>query len=76
MATGLTSLTLRAREDPKCKFTSLAHMLSEDFLKECFLELKRDKASGVDGVSVQEYGVNVEEILPMGLVFKKRLIFL
>jgi len=67
MVTKLESLTLRAREDPKCKFTSLAHLLSEDFLKECFWELKRDKASGIDGVTVQEYGVNLEENLK-GLV--------
>lgn len=60
MVTKLESLTLRAREDPKCKFTSLAHLLSEDFLKECFWELKRDKASGIDGVTVQEYEVNLE----------------
>ena len=67
MTTELESLTLRAREDPKCKFTSLAHLLTEDFLKECFRELKRDKASGIDGVTVQEYGVNLEENLK-GLV--------
>ncbi|MBE0461795.1 MAG: group II intron reverse transcriptase/maturase [Candidatus Aminicenantes bacterium] len=69
MTTKLESLTLRAREDPKCNFISLAHLLTEDFLKECFWELKRDKASGVDGVSVQEYGVNLEENLK-GLVGK------
>jgi group II intron reverse transcriptase/maturase len=63
MVTKLESLTLRAREDPKCQFTSLAHLLSEDFFKECFRELKRDKASGIDGVTVQEYGVNLEENL-------------
>jgi group II intron reverse transcriptase/maturase len=63
MTTGLTSLTLRAREDPKCQFTSLAHLLSEDFLKGCFWELKRDKASGIDGVTVQEYEVNLGENL-------------
>ena len=28
---------------------------TEDFFKECFWELKRDKASGVDGVTVKEY---------------------
>ncbi len=67
MTTGLASLTLRAREDPKCKFTSLAHLLSEDFLRECFWELKRNKASGIDGVTVQEYEVNLEENLK-GLV--------
>jgi len=63
MVTKLESLTLRAREDPKCKFTSLAHLLSEDFLKECFWELKRDRASGIDGVTVQEYEVNLGENL-------------
>jgi len=67
MVTKLESLTLRAREDRKCKFTSLAHLLSEDFLKECFGELKRDKASGIDGVTVQEYEVSLEENLK-GLV--------
>src|SRR4030043_1105171 len=63
MATELWSLTLRGRRDLKCQFTSLAHLLSEDFLKECFRELKRDKASGIDGVTVQEYEVNIEENL-------------
>jgi len=63
MVTKLESLTLRAREDPKCKFTSLAHLLSEDFLKEGFRELKRDKASGIDGVTVQGYEVNLEDNL-------------
>ena len=33
-------IALKAREDPECKFTSLMHLLTEDFLKECFRELK------------------------------------
>jgi len=61
MGTKLASLTLRARENPKSKFISLAHLLTEDFLKGCFWELKRDKASGIDGVSVKEYEVSLEE---------------
>ena len=72
MVTKLEALTLRAREDPKCQFTSLAHLLSEDFLKECFRELKRDKASGIDGVTVQEYEVNIEENLK-GLVGRMKV---
>jgi len=63
MGTKLELLTLRARENPKCKFTSLAHLLTEDFLKECFWELKRDKASGIDGVKAEEYEVVLEENL-------------
>ena|GEM_PF-6799023 len=57
MTTKLASLTLRARENPKSKFISLAHLLTEDFLKECFWELKRDKASGIDGVGARDYKV-------------------
>ncbi len=69
MKTKLESLTQRAKENPKNEFTSLAHLLTEDFLKSCFWELKRDKASGVDGVSVKEYEVSLEEKLK-GLVIR------
>lgn len=61
LATKLISLTQRARRGPKYKFISLAHLLNEDFLLGCFLELKRDKAPGVDGVTVKEYEVNLGE---------------
>jgi len=61
MSTKLSSITQRARENPKYRFTRLVDLLTEDFLKECFWELKRDKASGVDGVTVKEYEVNLEE---------------
>jgi len=63
MSTKLASLTRRARDNPRRKFWTLAQLLTEDFLSGCFRELKRDKASGVDGVSVEEYGANLEENL-------------
>jgi len=28
-------IALKSKEDSKCKFTSLAHLLTEDFLNEC-----------------------------------------
>ena len=61
MATKLASITLRAKENPKEQFTSVAHLLNEDFLKGCFRELKRDKASGIDGVTVEEYEAGLDE---------------
>jgi len=61
MRTKLMSLTQRARREPKCKFVSLAHLLTEDFLKGCYWELKRDKASGVDGVTDKQYELRLEE---------------
>jgi hypothetical protein len=48
-STKLSFLTALARENPQMRFTSLAHLLTVDFLKECFKELKKDKAPGVDG---------------------------
>ncbi|WP_196793018.1 hypothetical protein [Petrotoga mobilis] len=62
-STKLSSLTALARENPQMKFTSLAHLLTVDFLKECFEELKKDKAPGVDGVTVKEYEVTLEKNL-------------
>jgi group II intron reverse transcriptase/maturase len=61
MTTKLATLTQRARENPKYKFMTLAYLLTEDSLKACFWKLKRDKASGIDGVTVQEYEENLEE---------------
>lgn len=62
-STKLSSLSVRAREKPRMRFTSLVHNLTVGFLGECFRELKRNKASGVDGVTVEEYKVNLEENL-------------
>jgi len=60
VVTKLASITKRAQENPKEQFTSLAHLLNEDFLKSCFWELKRDKASGIDGIRFEDYEVNLE----------------
>jgi hypothetical protein len=61
VSTKLALITQRAREDPDCKFTSLAYLLSPDFLKECFRELKRNKSPGIDRVTWREYEENLEE---------------
>jgi retron-type reverse transcriptase len=62
-STKLSSLSVRARENQHLRFTSLAYLLTMDFLKECFREFKRDKASGVDGVTVRDYEGGLEENL-------------
>jgi RNA-directed DNA polymerase len=55
------AIALKAKEDPKCKFTSLAHLLNEEFLKECFRDLKRGKSPGIDEVTVREYAKKLDE---------------
>ena len=61
--TKLALITQRTRQDPQLQFTSLAHLLDVDFLRGCYFELGRDRASGIDGVSWQEYGKPLEENL-------------
>jgi RNA-directed DNA polymerase len=61
--TRLALIAQRAREEPQCQFTSLAHLLDERFLAACYHRLGRDRACGVDGVTWKEYGEHLEENL-------------
>jgi RNA-directed DNA polymerase len=60
-STKLKSLTLRAGRSPKYRFISLMHLITEDFLLACFGDLKRNKAPGIDEVTMTEYEANLEE---------------
>lgn len=52
-----------ARRDPQFQFTSLAHLLNIEFLRECYHSLNRNKAVGIDKVSWEDYGQHLEENL-------------
>jgi RNA-directed DNA polymerase len=71
LETKLDLIAKRAKAEPKTRFTTLAHLLNEETLVECYGELKRGKAPGIDGVSVAEYGENLEEKLK-GLVSRMK----
>jgi RNA-directed DNA polymerase len=60
MKTILNLITEKATRDKRLKFTSLVHNINEVNLAKCYRELKRDKACGMDGVTVEDYGVNLE----------------
>jgi hypothetical protein len=64
METKLGRLTEISRGNPRVQFTSLAHYLDEDFLRDCYEELKVKTAAGVDRVTVEEYGKELESNLP------------
>lgn len=51
----LTLISKRAKGEPRTKFTSLMHLLDAKYLKECYGELKRGKAAGIDGKVVEGY---------------------
>jgi len=49
-----------ARIHPEVAFTSLAHYMDLDWMKEAFRRTRKDGAVGVDGVTGMEYGENLE----------------
>ncbi len=51
----LTLISKRAKGEPRTKFTSLMHLLNPQYLKDCYGELKRGKAAGIDGKVVEGY---------------------
>ena len=63
MPTTLQGIANKAKQSKKHKFLNLYHFLSRDFLRECFLELKKNAAPGVDQVDYYEYQENLEENL-------------
>jgi retron-type reverse transcriptase len=60
MSTKLARIAEIARERPEERFTTLAHLLDEEMLKQCHAELKKGKALGIDQVSKEEYEANLE----------------
>src|SRR4030066_948768 len=60
LSTELNRLSEIAASDSKVKFTSLAHLLTEEFLKDCYRELSHQAAAGIDRVSYATYGEDLE----------------
>jgi RNA-directed DNA polymerase len=64
VATDLTRIGEKARKEPDLVFTSLYHHICDvDNLRACYDTLEAGKATGVDGVTKQEYGTKLEENL-------------
>jgi RNA-directed DNA polymerase len=57
----LSSISNRAKNDSTFEFLSLAHLLNVEYLKDCYQNLDRNKAVGVDKVSWQEYGKDLQK---------------
>lgn len=63
MSTKLQKVMERARQDPRARFNSLAHLLDEEALGRAFGRIRSDAATGVDGVTKDEYGRALEQNL-------------
>jgi RNA-directed DNA polymerase len=63
VSTKLQWIAEQARAHPEMVFTSLAHLIDVEFLREAYHRTRKDGATGVDGVTGREYGDDLEENL-------------
>jgi RNA-directed DNA polymerase len=63
MPTALQGIAQKAASQQGYRFRNLYGMLDEDFLKQCWRDIRKDAASGVDHVSAQAYEQHVDEHL-------------
>jgi RNA-directed DNA polymerase len=60
VSTKLQRIAELAKKDTKIKFTSLAHLLSPELLKESFLKLNKYGAPGADEITMEEFRMNLD----------------
>ncbi|MHB9049580.1 MAG: group II intron reverse transcriptase/maturase, partial [Pirellulales bacterium] len=60
---GLWGIREAAKRDKKLRFTALLHHVNPELLRASYFALKRQATPGVDGMTWQEYGRNLEERL-------------
>jgi len=60
VSTKLARIAEQSKRDATLVFTTLAHLMDEDFLTEAFHQLRKDAAAGIDEVTATEYEVNLK----------------
>jgi group II intron reverse transcriptase/maturase len=60
MSTQLEQIAAKAKTDRTLRFTSLAHLLTPEFLAETWRQMNRRGASGVDGETTKEFERGLE----------------
>src|SRR5262245_3063968 len=60
MSLGLLKVVERAKAEPEGRFHSLAHLLDVPTLMRAYRRMRNDAAVGVDGVTKEQYGRDLE----------------
>ncbi len=55
VSTKLDRIAEQAVQRPEMQFTTLAHLIDEEFLREAFGHIKKKAAAGVDGVTAEKF---------------------
>src|SRR6266850_8519645 len=60
ISTKLQRIAQQAIQYPETVFTTLAHLIDAEFLREAYERTRKDAAPGIDGVTAQQYAENLE----------------
>lgn len=63
MGTKLERISQLSSENPDMVFTSIGHLINKELLKQCHEEMDENKAVGIDGVTKEDYGMELDENL-------------
>ena len=63
METKLARIAQLSKENPNMVFTSVGHLINKEMLKDCHDKMDGNKAVGIDGITKEDYGRNLEENL-------------
>ena len=63
MSPGLLKVVQRAKREPEAQFNSLAHLIDVPALARAYGRMRKDAAVGVDGVTKEQYGQELESNL-------------
>jgi RNA-directed DNA polymerase len=63
VTTKLQQIAEQAAHDTNRVFTTLAHLIDEDFLREAYRQTSKSSAAGIDGVTAKQYAEHLDENL-------------
>ena len=63
MSPGLLKVVERARREPERRFHSQAHLIDVPALRRAYDRMRKGAAVGVDGMTKEQYGQDLEERL-------------
>ncbi len=63
ISTQIQEIAKQAIEYPEMVFTTLAHRIDVEWLREAYRQTNKSSAAGIDGITAVEYGANLDENL-------------